>query len=205
MSQHDFNIANQTASATRSDLNNALAALVSLSSGNSEPATTFANMLWYEKDTNWLWIRNETDSAWIRIVYVNQSTARSSIQNTTSVVDTSGFEVARIGDQSNATWQAGTSTLNTLVSPARIKLAIEALGSSQPTAVGSVGTYALMRQSVTSTARSPGDTRAGSGLYYTSAEGNGSTTTASGTWQVMGAITSGVADTTNTSLWLRIS
>ena len=59
MSQHDFNIANQTASATRADLNNALSALASLSSGTVAPTTTYANMLWYETDTNWLYVRNE--------------------------------------------------------------------------------------------------------------------------------------------------
>jgi hypothetical protein len=72
-------------------------------------------------------------------------------------------------------------------------------------AVGAVGTYALCRQVVASTVQAPGATLAGSGLYYTSAEGNGSTTAPSGTWRIMGAITSGTQSKTNTSVWMRIS
>ena len=39
MSQHDFDIANQSASSARADINNALKALASLSSGATEPST----------------------------------------------------------------------------------------------------------------------------------------------------------------------
>ena len=52
MSQHDLNIANQTASATRSDINNALQALGSNNSGSSSPSTTYANMHWYDTTNN---------------------------------------------------------------------------------------------------------------------------------------------------------
>ena len=45
MSQHDFDIANQTASNARVDINLALKALGSLSSGSTAPTTTYANML----------------------------------------------------------------------------------------------------------------------------------------------------------------
>ena len=72
-------------------------------------------------------------------------------------------------------------------------------------AVGSVGSYALLKQTVTSAARSPGATRAGSGLDYTNAQGNGSTTSPSGTWRIMGAINSTTGIAANTSVWLRIS
>ena len=127
MSQHDFNIANQTASATRVDLNNALGALASLSSGTTAPTTTFANMLWYETSTNWLWVRNESDTDWIRFAYFNQTTNQLALEDNTDIVNTSGSQTGLLGNQTNATWQAGTSTLNSLVSPNRIRLAIEAL------------------------------------------------------------------------------
>jgi len=52
MSQHDFDIANQTAPNTRADLNLALKALASTSSGTSAPATTYANMLYYNTTDN---------------------------------------------------------------------------------------------------------------------------------------------------------
>ena len=73
MSQHDFNIANQSFPATRTDLNNALVALASNSSGDAEPATKYANQFWYETDTNTLKLRNEANDAWISIAVLDQS------------------------------------------------------------------------------------------------------------------------------------
>lgn len=137
MSQHDFNIANQTASATRADLNNALVALANLSSGTAAPTTTFANMLWYETDTNWLWVRNEADSAWIRFAYFNQSTNQLALEDNTYVVDTAGNQTGLLGDQATGTWQAGTGTTQSLVSPANIKAAVQSL--SPPITSASVG------------------------------------------------------------------
>jgi hypothetical protein len=75
MSQHDFNIANQSFPATRTDLNNALQALASNSSGDAEPSTTFANQWWYETDTNTLKLRNEANNAWLSFATVDQTTA----------------------------------------------------------------------------------------------------------------------------------
>ena len=74
MATHDYEIANQTASAFRADLNNALLAIVSQNSGTVAPATTFANMFWYETDTNILWKRNEANSGWIELGTVAEST-----------------------------------------------------------------------------------------------------------------------------------
>ena len=73
MSQHDFNIANQSFPATRTDLNNALVALASNSSGDAEPSTTYANQWWYETDSNILKFRNEANNAWIPIAVLDQS------------------------------------------------------------------------------------------------------------------------------------
>lgn len=73
MSQHDFNIANQGFPAFRSDLNSALGALASLSSGTSEPSSTYANMLWYDTTNDLLKMRNEDDDAWITIAYLDQT------------------------------------------------------------------------------------------------------------------------------------
>jgi microcystin-dependent protein len=85
MSQHDFNIANQSFPATRTDLNNALLALASNSSGDAEPGTTYANQWWYETDTNKLKIRNEADNAWIEIATLDQSS------NNVLSITTQGF------------------------------------------------------------------------------------------------------------------
>ena len=128
MSQHDFEIANQTAISARSDINNALQALATNNSGASAPTTTYANMWWYETDTNLLKIRNEADTAWINVAYVNQSTSQFEVLDNTKVVNTSGTQVGILGDQSTATWQAGTGTTESLVSPSNIKSAITAIG-----------------------------------------------------------------------------
>ena len=74
MSQHDLNIANQGFPAFRADLNNALAALGTLSSGATEPSTTYANQLWYDTTNDQIKIRNEDDDAWITILTLNQTT-----------------------------------------------------------------------------------------------------------------------------------
>lgn len=74
MSQHDLEIANQTFPATRTDLNNALQALGSLQSGGTAPATTYANMLWYDTTNNILKLRNEDDDAWINVFEADQAT-----------------------------------------------------------------------------------------------------------------------------------
>jgi len=64
---HDYVIANGTGAAVRSDLNNALAAIVSQNSSSTEPATTYAYQIWADTNTNTLKIRNSANSAWISI------------------------------------------------------------------------------------------------------------------------------------------
>ena len=68
MSQHDFVIDNQGFPATRADINLALLAAVSNSSGATAPATTYANQFWYETDSNILYIRNEANDAWVVVL-----------------------------------------------------------------------------------------------------------------------------------------
>jgi hypothetical protein len=135
MSQHDFDIANQTASSARSDINNALQALASLSSGDTAPSTTYANMLWYETDTNILKMRNEADSAWINVGYLDQGSSAFRILDDTQVMNTGGTQTGLLGDQATATWEAGSGTTESLISPAKVKAAIEAnpvgLGANQ--------------------------------------------------------------------------
>tara|TARA_R110001606_G_scaffold180670_2_gene327374 strand:+ start:317 stop:1489 length:1173 start_codon:yes stop_codon:yes gene_type:complete len=126
MSQNDLVIANQTFPNTRADINSALQALGSLSSGATEPATTYANMLWYDTSANILKMRAEANDAWISIGYLDQSTDVFRILDDTQVVNTSGTQTGLLGDQATATWEAGTSTTESLVSPAKVKAAVEA-------------------------------------------------------------------------------
>lgn len=67
MAQHDYNIANQSGAAFRSDLNNGLAAIVSQNSGAAQPSTTYAYQWWADTTTGLLKLRNAANNAWITI------------------------------------------------------------------------------------------------------------------------------------------
>lgn len=67
MAQHDMDLANGTGAAFRADANAALAALVTLSSGASEPSNRFAYMLWADTSAGLLKIRNAANNAWITV------------------------------------------------------------------------------------------------------------------------------------------
>ncbi len=88
MSQNDFDIANQGFAATRADLNNALKALASNSSGDTAPATPYANQFWYETDTNILHIRNEANSAWLDLMVIDGATGSPSFNSGNVAFDT---------------------------------------------------------------------------------------------------------------------
>lgn len=203
MSQHDFDIDNATAAAARVDINLALKALGSLSSGTTAPATTYANMLWYDTATNWLYVRNEANSAWVRFAYLDQTANKIALVDDTSVVNTSGTQVGLLGDQTTATWQAGTGATQSLVSPANVKAAILALTSTytQPTATGAIGTYAFLRAADGSAAVTPaGTVVSGSAMGYADADWNYSGTP-SGQWRAMGYAIA----RTRPTVYLRIS
>jgi hypothetical protein len=65
MSQNDMSVANADGATVRADINSALQALASLSSGASAPGTTYAYQLWADTTTGLLKIRNAANSAWI--------------------------------------------------------------------------------------------------------------------------------------------
>jgi hypothetical protein len=101
MSQHDYDIANQAGSAFRSDLNTALAAIVSQNSGATAPATTYAYQWWADTTTGILKQRNAANSAWISIMTLSTGlpvgalalsggTMTGAIKNTASQIGTSG-------------------------------------------------------------------------------------------------------------------
>jgi hypothetical protein len=73
MTQHDLDLANDTAAAFRADANLALKALGSTSSGATEPATMFANQLWYDTSTSTLKKRNADNDAWISIAIFDET------------------------------------------------------------------------------------------------------------------------------------
>ena len=87
MSQNDFTIANQGFPAFRADLNTALQALATNNSGATAPSTTFANMWWYETDTNILYIRNEDNDAWIKFAELDQTNDKFVLSGTLQLDD----------------------------------------------------------------------------------------------------------------------
>lgn len=65
MTQHDYNIANQTFPNTRTDLNNVFSAILSSNSGASAPSTTSPYMIWADTTNSLFKYRNSADSDWI--------------------------------------------------------------------------------------------------------------------------------------------
>ena len=132
MSQHDFDIANQTAPNSRADINLALKALASNSSGSVAPTTTYANMTYYNTATNILYKRNEADSAWITL---------GTIDETAGTFTPSGERALATQVQA----EAGTDN-TTLMTPLRSAQAIAALAA---VADGSITTAKLANSAVT--------------------------------------------------------
>ena len=67
MATHDYVIANNTGANVRSDINGALAAIVSNNSSSTEPSTTYAYQWWADTNANVLKIRNSANNAWITL------------------------------------------------------------------------------------------------------------------------------------------
>ena len=130
-----YTVGNVTAPVFRSNMNNVLEGLVTLSSGASEPGDIYANMLWYDTAANILKMRSEADDAWINVGYLCQSTNKFCILDDTNVVTTSGTQAGLLGDQATSAWEAGTSTTESLVSPAKVAAAIQEL-APDPVGVG---------------------------------------------------------------------
>ena len=144
MSQNDLVIANQTFPNTRADINSALQALGSLNSGSTAPATTYANMLWYDTTNNILKMRSEANDVWINVGYLDQGAGAFRVFDDTQVVNTSGTQTGLIGDQATAIWQAGVGTTESLVSPAKVQSAI--FGSKNLSAKGHIRIGGLLIQ-----------------------------------------------------------
>ena len=116
MATHDYVIDNQSAPAFRSDLNNALLAIVSQNSASTAPTTTYANMLWYDTATNILKKRNEANSAWINLGTVDEGTGTFTPSGERALA-------------SQAQAEAGTDN-TTVMTPLRAAQAIAALAGS---------------------------------------------------------------------------
>ena len=67
MSQHDLVIDNNTGLNVRLDINDALEALGTNNSGDTEPSTMYPFQFWMDTTTDILKLRNEANSAWIEL------------------------------------------------------------------------------------------------------------------------------------------
>tara|TARA_R100000234_G_scaffold20769_2_gene11741 strand:+ start:7171 stop:8397 length:1227 start_codon:yes stop_codon:yes gene_type:complete len=67
MATHDYILDNASGAAFRTDLNNALAAIVSNNSNSSSPSTTYAYQWWADTSNAVLKIRNSANNAWIEL------------------------------------------------------------------------------------------------------------------------------------------
>jgi len=81
---HDYVIANGTGAAVRSDLNNALAAIVSNNSSATEPTTTYAYMPWADTTAGVYKIRNSANSGWITLYQLDGEWTTLAIENGTA-------------------------------------------------------------------------------------------------------------------------
>ena len=71
MATHDYDIANQSGAAFRTDLNNALAAIQSNNSNSSSPSNTVAYQWWADTTNNVLKIRNSSNNDWVELLQLD--------------------------------------------------------------------------------------------------------------------------------------
>ena len=125
MAQSNYVISNATSGSVRSQINDAFQASATLNSGATEPSTTYAGMIWHDTNSNIFKMRTDADDAWINVAYIDQTNELWSMIQGNKVVNTSGTEVGRLDVQSTTAWETGTSTVESLVSPAKIKAALD--------------------------------------------------------------------------------
>lgn len=133
MATHDYVINDQTTPAFRSDLNNALSAIVSNNSSASEPSSTYANMWWMDTTNNYLKIRDKNDANWIIVGEMDVTNSRmklisDSLQAASAggidILNSSGTKIIDLQVASQATAEAGTNNTE-LMTPLRVKQSID--------------------------------------------------------------------------------
>lgn len=131
MATHDYDIANQSAPAFRTDLNNVLSAIVTNNSSASAPSPTFANMWWMDTTNNYLRIRDKNNANWIIVAEMDVTNSRvklisDSLQAASGggidIKNSSGTTIIDLNVASEATAKAGTNNTE-LMTPLRVKQA----------------------------------------------------------------------------------
>ena len=141
MATHDYIVDNQNGANFRSDLNNALAAIVSNNSSATAPTTTYAFMLWADTASDLLKQRNAADSAWINILTLSTGAPLATIANFTSTgIDDNATSTAITIDSSENVGIGTSSPTEHLhiesstASPTLLIKAAGQTGSTAPTA-----------------------------------------------------------------------
>ena len=170
MAQHDYVIANGTGAAVRSDLNNALAAIVSQNSGATAPSTTYAYQWWADTTTGLLKLRNAANSGWITLFQLDGEWSTIALENGTAAAPSIYFKDSGTdtGFYSPGTDQVGISTGGTarLTIDSNGNVAIDTntlyvdatnnrvgLGTSSPTTTLDVAGNARLHNSTSNTNR----------------------------------------------------
>jgi len=140
---HDYVIANGTGAAVRSDLNDALAAIVSQNSSATAPATTYAYMRWADTTAGVMKMRNGANSAWITLYQLDGEYTTIAIENGTAAAPAFYFKDSGTdtGIYSPGADQVGISTGGTL----RFSISTTATTSTLPIVypLGAVGTPSI--------------------------------------------------------------
>ncbi len=103
MATHDYNLANQDGASFRSDLNNALAAIVSNNSSSTAPATTFAHQIWVDTTANVIKQRNAANDAWVELWRIDGGFNAKTFHSNVNLNDQSDL---RFGDSDSSNWVA---------------------------------------------------------------------------------------------------
>lgn len=102
----DYNVANASGAAVRSDINNIFLAVASANSGTSEPSTMYPFMIWVDTTNDLVKLRNGANDAWLTLPY--SMTASNTVDINGGTVDGT-----TIGSSSASTIVGTTVVANT--------------------------------------------------------------------------------------------
>tara|TARA_R100001082_G_scaffold110892_1_gene92280 strand:- start:797 stop:1918 length:1122 start_codon:yes stop_codon:yes gene_type:complete len=108
MATHDYVLANQSGSSFRTDLNNALAAVVSNNSNATEPATKYPYMPWADTNSGYYKIRNAANNAWVSLFKLDGTLSDIPVEGTVikSTGESGGTKFLREDGDNTCSWQS---------------------------------------------------------------------------------------------------
>lgn len=122
MSQHDYNLANQSGANFRADVNNALNAVLSNNSSTLAPSTTVAYMNYADSSAQVMNVRNNGNTAFIKVFKMTGSTLIPYIQSSAGVSTLGSAIVQRTENNSFSKAQRGAIVSVTYASTVTLDL-----------------------------------------------------------------------------------